>query len=1013
MNNCFTRNDCRVVSLILFLFITIPILALNTSDTRTINVTTAGKLSTLLPQNEREYVMNLTLTGKLNGTDFNILRTMATNQKLQVLDLSGANIVSGGESYYSNYGTDYYTKNNEFGYSLFNGCKKIQKVVLPNSLVTIGQCAFWYCTSLKTLIIGSKVTTIKAGLWGGCSQLTDVQINNNNNFHLTNGILYNKDYSTIIAALLTWNYGDLTIRSGVKEIQYNAFAFCSNLTSVSFPSSVTTIGDTAFEYTGITSVNFTSSITSIGSFAFSGCKSLKQVDLTTLKVTSLAYGLFMTSEIEIVYLPQTLKELKQAVFSGTPLKHIFAYTTTPATMYDSTTSSPTFNGVDKENCVVHVPQGRVNTYKVAAGWKEFQYITDSQEIEASTDEAYAVYTTDGTLTFYYDKQKSSRNGTKYELNTGTNAPGWYTDHYNTIKKVIFNSSFSEARPTNTYCWFESQSNLSEIIGIRNLNTSNVTNMEAMFSGCTSLKSLDVSGFKTGNVTTMRGMFYGCSGLTSLDVSEFKTDNVTDMVLMFFNCSGLTSLDVSGFKTDNVTDMSYMFSGCSNLTSLDVSDFKTDNVTTMFCMFEDCSNLKSLDVSGFKTDNVTDMYGMFGNCFGLTSLDVSNFKTDNVTLMGFMFSGCSGLTSLDVSGFKTDNVKGMYRMFRGCSGLTSLDLSGFKTDNVTDMNGMFEYCSLLTTIYVGNNWNTDKATYSGQNMFLNCTNLVGGAGTKYDANHVDVAYAHIDGGPNNPGYLTDMNKKDEVCDADDMQRFIDNAESGTAEMTPCDEPTIDEDVDVDDIQIFIDGTGMNPQPVISFFGGSINIHQNAGWSFKSITFASKSANAVSLRANGNGGGINNYGTLSFQNCIFLEGNYTIANSKDTYIDNMVTGLNLTNKRGGRIYVTGTLTNDINISIVDASDVELYTPIVLGGNGYMLSSADADRIHFSLPEGFERKYDSTSGSVMVIISSGISQIANEQSTVVGTFDVMGRSMDANSKGLHIQRMSDGTVRKISIK
>ena len=77
--------------------------------------------------------------------------------------------------------------------------------------------------------------------------------------------------------------------------------------------------------------------------------------------------------------------------------------------------------------------------------------------------------------------------------------------------------------------------------------------------------------------------------------------------------------------------------------------------------------------------------------------------------------------------------------------------------------------------------------------------------------------------------------------------------------------------------------------------------------------------------------------------------------------------------------------------------------------MLSSAGAGRIHFSLPEGYEWKYDSTSGSVMVIISSGISQTSNEQPTVVGTFDVMGRSMDANRKGLHIQRMSDGTVKK----
>jgi surface protein len=64
------------------------------------------------------------------------------------------------------------------------------------------------------------------------------------------------------------------------------------------------------------------------------------------------------------------------------------------------------------------------------------------------------------------------------------------------------------------------------------------------------------------------MFSGCSALTSIDVSGFDTSNVTSMAYMFSGCSGLTSIEVSGFDTSNVTDMHGMFGGCKNLTILD-------------------------------------------------------------------------------------------------------------------------------------------------------------------------------------------------------------------------------------------------------------------------------------------------------------------------------------------------------------------------------------------------------------------------------------------------------------
>ena len=318
------------------------------------------------------------------------------------------------------------------------------------------------------------------------------------------------------------------------------------------------------------------------------------------------------------------------------------------------------------------------------------------------------------------------------------------------------SHFNTAKVTNMYGMFYGCSGLTSI-NVSNFNTANVTDMSYMFSGCSSLTSLDVTNFKTDKVTNMFMMFNGSSSLTSLDVSHFSTENVTNMGNMFYGCSSLTSLDVTGFNTENVTDMNGMFSSCSSLTSLDVTRFNTAKVTNMSYMFHGCSGLTSLDVSHFSTENVTNMGNMFYGCSSLTSLDVTRFNTANVTNMSYMFRGCLGLTNLDVSHFNTENVTDMSFMFYGCSGLSSLDVSGFNTANVTDLRWMFRGCSGLKTIYVGDGWMTNAVT-SGNYMFMECTSLVGGAGTIYDANHTDHTYAHIDGGTSNPGYFTANNER---------------------------------------------------------------------------------------------------------------------------------------------------------------------------------------------------------------------------------------------------------------
>ena len=324
--------------------------------------------------------------------------------------------------------------------------------------------------------------------------------------------------------------------------------------------------------------------------------------------------------------------------------------------------------------------------------------------------------TTSTLTFKYGTKPAGA----YSLNEGDYTPDWYNPDYNTniIKKVIFDASFANARPTSCHGWFLGCNYLTTIEGIENLNTENVTNMSDMFCDCRSLKTLYVS--------------------------NFDTQNVTNMSYMFNRCYALTTLDISNFNTQNVTDMSSMFCDCFALTTLDVSKFDTKNVTSMYAMFKDCLALITLDVSKFDTKNVTDMSSMFYGCSALTKLNLSSFNTQNVTNMDGMFSYCKALTTLDVSKFDTKNVTDMSGMFSDCYALTTLDVSKFDTKNVTDMRGMFSF-NPLTTIYASDKFVT-TACRSGDNMFVGCIHLVGAV--PYDENKVGKEMANY-----TTGYFT--------------------------------------------------------------------------------------------------------------------------------------------------------------------------------------------------------------------------------------------------------------------
>ena len=301
---------------------------------------------------------------------------------------------------------------------------------------------------------------------------------------------------------------------------------------------------------------------------------------------------------------------------------------------------------------------------------------------------------DGTLTFRCGYKKTLGEN-EYELNSGEKLPKWYT-HDTEISKVVFEASFANARPTSCYAWFQDFKNLTQIEGIENLNTANVTDMSYMFKNCSNLAKLDVTHFNTAKVTTMNSMFTRCSNLAELDVTHFNTANVTNMY--------------------------EMFNGCSNLVKLDITHFNTAKVTTMFGMFTRCSNLVELDVTHFNTAEVTDMSYMFYDCSNLAELDVTHFNTAKVTIMNGMFSGCSNLTELDLTHFNTANVTNMYAMFFGCKS--------------------------LTTIYVSDEFVITNITIKTYSLFFDCIKLKGAIG--YNKSETNYKFANY-----KTGYFTKL------------------------------------------------------------------------------------------------------------------------------------------------------------------------------------------------------------------------------------------------------------------
>lgn len=167
--------------------------------------------------------------------------------------------------------------------------------------------------------------------------------------------------------------------------------------------------------------------------------------------------------------------------------------------------------------------------------------------------------------------------------------------------------------------------------------------------------------------TCRNIFFGFKG-EEIDLSKFDTTNVTDMYAMFCNCSNLKNLDVKNFKTSNVNTMYNMFQNCSSLTELDLNNFNTGNVTAMNNMFNTCNKLTRLNLNDWDTSKVTNMQSMFAGCSNLSELDLSSFTSNSCTNTSTMFNSCTKLAKIDIRNFDFSTLTSYTNMFGASGGM---------------------------------------------------------------------------------------------------------------------------------------------------------------------------------------------------------------------------------------------------------------------------------------------------------------------------------------------------------
>jgi hypothetical protein len=710
----------------------------------------------------------------------------------------------------------------EIAASAFSGCSAITSLVLPSSLTTIGDSAFSSCSSLTSLALPSTVTSIGGSAFSGCAGLTSLTIPQSvssigataftgTTFTTLNYSGTEREWASVTKET-TWKDGsaitsvvcsdlsddytftytktadgagyilakyngtltNVTIPSvfdglPVKQIGNGSAVFSSYVTNITIPSSVNTVGASAFSgCSAITSLTLPTSITTIGASAFSGCSSLTSLTLPST-VTSIGGSAFSgCAGLTSLTIPQSVTSIGATAFTGT------------------TFTTLNYSGTEKE-------WGAITKETT---WKDGSSIVTTTCSDLSDDYQFTYAKNDDETGYTLTKY----NGTSTDVTIPSafeglpvqfiEANGSYSSPFSSsLKNVVIPSSVISV---GDYAFYNCASLSSPVLpsslksignsafeGCSSITSVNIPDgvfrIEAdAFSHCSSLENVSFPSsvqfigdtpflgcYKLSNfaidsenrdfsyenfavydknkttlyfivnssiksfsipstVTNIDSLsFDGCSSLTTVDIPASVTDIGN---FAFYDCSSLISVSIPSSVT---SIRESVFKNCSKLTSVEIPS----TVTSIgWSAFESCSSLTSINIPSSVTSigafafqsctklanlripsSVTSIeHGAFGSCSSLASISIPASVT---TIESFLFDNCSGLTSVSIPSTITSIRNGA---FHNCTQLTSVMIPSSVTS--IESNAFFN-CTALTSIAI-----PSSVTSIESNAFIGCLSL---------------------------------------------------------------------------------------------------------------------------------------------------------------------------------------------------------------------------------------------------------------------------------------------------